>query len=75
MKHKFLTNFGARRFVLPVHAFLLLTFFASLQPAGLAQTTVLTRREFAQFTLAQRARFFEPTISRIAAEEAVDPYL
>ncbi len=49
--------------------------FASQQSASFGQTTVLTRREFSRFSVHERARFFEPTISRIASEEQVDPYL
>ncbi len=75
MKNKLSTNFSARRFALRANAFLLIVLFASLQPASFGQTNVLTRREFSRFSVVERARFFEPTISRIAAEEAVDPYL
>jgi hypothetical protein len=31
--------------------------------------------QFSRYSVVERARFFEPTISRIAAQEAVDPYL
>ena len=57
------------------YAFLLITFFASLRLASFGQTTVLTRAEFSRFSVVERAKFFEPTISRIASEEQVDPYL
>ena len=76
MKEKFLRYFCARPFLqLRAGAFFLIVVFAPLQPASFGQTTVLTRREFSRFSVVERARFFEPTISRIAKEERVDPYL
>ena len=75
MKDKFLTKFRLRRFAFRANAFFLIVIFTSLQTASFGQTNVLTRREFSRFSVVERARFFEPTISRIAAEEAVDPYL
>lgn len=76
MKDKFLTNFRPRRFALHrANAFFLIVICFSLQTASFGQANVLTRREFSRFSVLDRARFFEPTISRIAAEEAVDPYL
>jgi hypothetical protein len=68
-------KFRARRFALRLSAFFLIVLCLSLQSASFGQTNVLTRREFSRFSVIQRARFFEPTISRIAAEESVDPYL
>jgi soluble lytic murein transglycosylase-like protein len=76
MKDKFLRYFCARRCLrLPAGALFLIVVFASQQSASLAQTTVLTRAQFSRYSVVERARFFEPTISRIAAQEAVDPYL
>lgn len=76
MKEKFLRYFCARRRLqLRASAFFLIVVFASQQSASFGQTTVLTRREFSRFSVLKRARFFEPTISRIASEEQVDPYL
>jgi hypothetical protein len=76
MKDKFLTNLRMRRCLqLRASAVFLIIVFASLQPASYGQTTVLTRTQFSRYSVVERARFFEPTISRIAAEEAVDPYL
>jgi hypothetical protein len=76
MKDKFLTNLRVRRCLqLRASAVFLIIVFASLQPASYGQTTVLTRTQFSRYSVVERARFFEPTISRIAAEEAVDPYL
>ncbi|CAN5188787.1 hypothetical protein BH20ACI1_BH20ACI1_29120 [soil metagenome] len=64
-----------RKFALRLNAFFLILLFASLQPAGFGQTTLLTRAQFSRISVIERARFFEPTISRIALEEGVDPYL
>lgn len=76
MKEKFLRYICARRRLqLRASAFFLIVVFASQQSASFGQTTVLTRREFSRFSVLERARFFEPTISRIASEEQVDPYL
>jgi len=76
MKEKFTRYFCERRWLQHrASAFLLIVVFASPQPAGFGQTTVLTRREFSRISVVERARFFEPTISRIASEERVDPYL
>lgn len=76
MKDKFFTNLRARRCLqLRASALFLIVIFASQQSASFAQTTVLTRAQFSRYSVVERARFFEPTISRIAAEEAVDPYL
>ncbi|CAN5610090.1 hypothetical protein BH24ACI2_BH24ACI2_15680 [soil metagenome] len=55
--------------------FFLILLFVSLQPVSYGQTTVLTRAQFSRISVIERARFFEPTISRIATEEGVDPYL
>ena len=63
------------RLQLRASAFILIVVFASQQSATFGQTTLLTRREFSRFSIVERARFFEPTISRIAREERVDPYL
>lgn len=75
MKEKFLRYFCARRCAIRAGAVFLIIVFAYFQPASFGQTTVLTRSEFSRFSVLERARFFEPTISRIAREEQVDPYL
>lgn len=75
MNRIFSIKFRARRFALRSNAFFLIVLCLSLQSASFGQTNVLTRREFSRFSVLQRARFFEPTISRIALEEQVDPYL
>lgn len=75
MNQHLTTNFQTRRIVFQLNALLLILFFASLQPASFGQTTALTRAQFSRFSVIERARFFEPTISRIALEEGVDPYL
>jgi hypothetical protein len=75
MKRIFLPNFRSRSVALKQVAFFLIVLFASLQSTNFGQTTVLTRTQFSSFSVLKRAQFFEPTISRIAAEEAVDPYL
>lgn len=75
MKRIFLANFRMRSVALKLNAFFLIVLFASLQSSNFGQTTVLTRTQFSNFSLLRRAQFFEPTIARIAAEEAVDPYL
>ncbi len=75
MKRFFLPNFRSRSVALKQGAFFLIVIFASLQSTNFGQTTVLTRTQFSSFSVLKRAQIFEPTISRIAAEEAVDPYL
>lgn len=76
MKENFLRYFCARRRLqLRASAFFLIVVFASQQSVSFGQTTVLTRKEFSRFSVLRRARFFEPTISHIASEEQVDPYL
>ncbi len=76
MNQNFMTYFQVhRKLALRLNAFFLILLFASLQPAGFGQTTALTRAQFSRFSVIERARFFEPTISRIATEEGVDPYL
>lgn len=76
MNQNFKTDFRVlRRIALRLNALFLIVLFASLQPASYGQTLLLTRTQFSQFSLLKRARVFEPTISRIAAEEGVDPYL
>lgn len=51
-------------------------FFLWLMPLLVyGQTAVLTKAQFSRLSTLQRASFFEPTIARVAAEEAVDPYL
>ncbi len=76
MKENFLRYFCARRRLqLRASAFFLIVVFASQQSASFGQTTVLTKRQFSRISVVERARFFEPTISRIASEERVDPYL
>jgi hypothetical protein len=76
MRNKLLTDFRLRRILLRANAlFLIVVCFSLPSAASFGQTTVLTRTQFSRFSVLERARFFEPTISRIAAEEAVDPYL
>jgi hypothetical protein len=76
MKDKFLMNLRARRRLqLRASALFLIVIFASGQSASFAQRGVLTRAQFSRFSVIERARFFEPTISRVALEENVDPYL
>ncbi len=75
MKNKILRYFCARFIVLRASAFFLIIVFASQQSASFGQTTILTKGQFSRFSLVQRAKFFEPTISRIAQEEQVDPYV
>ena len=76
MKEKFLRYICVRRRLqLRARALFLIVVFASLQPATFGQTTVLTRAQFSRISVVERAKFFEPTISRIAREEQVDPYL
>lgn len=75
MKENFLRYFFARPLMFRASAFFLIIVFALQQSASFGQTTVLTRTQFSRFSVIERAKFFEPTISRIAAEEAVDPYL
>lgn len=76
MKEKLLRYFCMRRRLqLRASAFFLIVVFASQQSASFGQTTVLTRAQFSRISAVERARFFEPTISRIAREERVDPYL
>lgn len=75
MKNKFLRYLCVCSLRLRASAFFLIVVFASQQSASFGQTTVLTRGQFSRFSTLERARFFEPTISRIASEEQVDPYL
>lgn len=75
MKERFLNCKGTRLIVWRTVTIFLLILFASFQPVILGQTTVLTRVQFSRLALFERARFFELTISRIALEEEVDPYL
>lgn len=75
MNRIFSTSIRPRDFALRLFALFLIIFLASFQPAGFGQTTTLTRAQFSRVSLLKRAKVFEPTIARIAAEEAVDPYL
>ena len=75
MNRMFSINFRVQRCLLRSNAFFLIVLCLSLHPASFGQTNVLTRAQFSRFSVVERARFFEPTISRIAAEEGVDPYL
>lgn len=68
-------NLRSRKIARSLNALFLIVIFLSLQTAGHGQSTVLTKSQFSRFSLLKRAQFFEPTIARIAAEEAVDPYL
>ena len=75
MNQNLINNFLVRRVVLRLSAFFLILLFASLPSANFGQTRVLTRAQFSRISVLERAGFFEPTISRIALEEGVDPYL
>lgn len=75
MKHKFLTDLRVRCRSLRAKLFFLIVLCLSLEPVAFGQMNVLSRAQFSRFSVVERARFFEPTISRIAAEEQVDPYL
>ncbi|MGI8542710.1 MAG: lytic transglycosylase domain-containing protein [Aridibacter sp.] len=76
MNQNFTTYFQVHlKLALRLNAFFLILLFISLQPVSFGQTTVLTGAKFSRFSVLERARFFEPTISRIATEEGVDPYL
>ena len=75
MEHKFSTDFCLRRRSLRAKLFFLIVLCLSLEPVAFGQMNVLTREQFSRFSVVERARFFEPTISRIASEEQVDPYL
>ena len=75
MNRLFLNNFRLRRSLLRAKAVFLISLCFSLQFATFGQTNALTKTQFSRFSVIERARFFEPTISRIAAEEGVDPYL
>lgn len=75
MKNKFLINLRVRSNALSAKAFFLIVISFWLQTASFGQNTLLTRAQFSRFSVTQRARFFEPTIARIAFDEGVDPYL
>lgn len=75
MNRFFLNNFRARFFALRSNVFFLIVLCLSLTPLSFGQARVLTGTQFSRLSVVQRARFFEPIISRIAAEEQVDPYL
>lgn len=73
--NRLFVNIFRLRFCAPrINAFFLIVLFLSFQSASFGQVLV-TREQFSRFPLLKRARVFEPTISRIAAEEGVDPYL
>lgn len=74
MNRSFLSYFRVWSSPLRSNAFLLIVLCLSVQLV-FGQTTVLTRAQFSRLTVVERARFFEQTISRIALEEQVDPYL
>ncbi len=75
MKESFLNSKCTLLIVWRTVAFFLLILCASFQPVISGQTNVLTRAQFSRISLFERARFFEATITRIALEEEVDPYL
>lgn len=75
MNQNLINNFQVPRAVLRLSAFSLILLFASPPSASFGQTLRLTRSQFSRISVLERARFFEPTISRIALEEGVDPYL
>jgi hypothetical protein len=76
MNQNFTTYFRARRRLrFQLNAFFLILVFASFQPVSFGQKLELTRARVSSLSVVERAALFEPTISRIAAEERVDPYL
>ena len=75
MNRLFTNNFRLRLCAPRLNAFFLVVLFLTFQTASFGQTFLLTREQFSRFPLLKRARVFEPTILRIAAEEGVDPYL
>lgn len=75
MKERFLNSKDRRLIFWRTVAFFWLILCVSFQSVIFGQTTVLTRAQFSRISLFDRARFFEATISRIALEEEVDPYL
>jgi len=75
MNKTFSINFSVRQLAKELAAFFLIILCTVLPQTVFGQATVLTRTQFSRLTVTARARLFEPTISRIAAEEQVDPYL
>lgn len=75
MKQRFLNTVGVCRLTVGVGAIFLIALLLTVQPVVFGQGRVLTRGEFSKVCLDQRALVFEPTISRIALEEQVDPHL
>ncbi len=75
MKQRFLNTVGVCRLTVRVGAIFLIALLLTVQPVVFGQGRVLTRGEFSKVSLNQRAQYFEPTISRIALEEQVDPHL
>ncbi|CAN5776766.1 hypothetical protein BH24ACI1_BH24ACI1_18510 [soil metagenome] len=75
MNKTFSTNFRVRQSANELAAFFLIILCTVPPQTAFGQATVLTRTQFSRLTVTARARLFEPTISRIAAEEGVDPYL
>ncbi|MEP6902733.1 MAG: lytic transglycosylase domain-containing protein [Actinomycetota bacterium] len=75
MKQRFLNTNGVRRMTSRTGAILTIIFLLNVQPVIFGQGNVITKAQFSRFSLNQRARVFEPTISRIAFEEQVDPHL
>lgn len=75
MKKWFLSFIPVRPFAFRASVFFMIVLFVSQYPASFAQQSVITRAQFTRYSLFERARFFEGAISRIAAEEQVDPYL
>lgn len=75
MKQRFLTTFGVRSMVFRTSVIFLVVLWLTIQPVIFGQGNVITRAQFARFSLNQRALYFEPTFVRIALEEQVDPYI
>ena len=75
MKQRFLNTVGVCLRGVRVGAIFLIVLWLTVQPVVFGQGRFLTRGEFSRFSLNQRALVFEPTISRIALEEQVDPHL
>jgi len=75
MNKTFSTNFRVRQSANELAAFFLIILCTVPPQMVFSQATILTRAQFSRLTVTARARLFEPTISRIAAEEGVDPNL
>jgi hypothetical protein len=75
MKQRFLNTARVCLRGIGTGSVLMIIFLLTAEPLVFGQGSVLTRGQFSQISLNQRARVFEPTILRIALEEQVDPHL